>query len=76
MFRCETSFSCDKCGKGYTSSKTRMTDCTSKAWYEKLTKEKGWKVLYKKYHICNECVEHYGVKYLRNEFKYKFAIGE
>lgn len=69
MFKCTTVISCDKCSKGYTSSGIRMTDCTSKAWYEKLIKEKGWKVLYKKYHICRECLEHYGEKHLRKEFK-------
>ena len=46
-----------------------MSCCTSKAWFEIIVKDIGWKVIYGKYHICKDCIEHYGMKYLRVKFK-------
>lgn len=69
MFLCTTELRCDNCGTGYSSEGARMSCCTSKAWFEIIVKDIGWKVIYGKYHICKDCIEHYGMKYLRAKFK-------
>lgn len=68
-FMCTTELMCDQCTHTFTTSGERMSDCASKLHFEISLKRKGWKVLYGKYHVCKDCIEHYGIKYLRAKFK-------
>lgn len=65
MFKCCTELSCDICGCTHRSENSKMTNCTSKGWYRYLLHQKGWKTIYGSYDVCQKCVEHYGIKYIR-----------
>lgn len=65
MFKCKTEFSCDICGCTHSTTKGKMTDCTSKQWFRTLLHQKGWKTIYGSYDVCRKCVEHYGIKHIR-----------
>ena len=69
MFTCTTIFSCDICGTRYESHKSRITDCTNKAYFRRFTKDKGWKTISGKWDVCPNCIQRYGMKYLRNSLK-------
>lgn len=69
MFSCTTEISCDMCGAGYISQGNRMSDCISRDCFRYFRKKDGWKVVYGKYDICDKCIQHYGMKYIRSKFK-------
>ncbi len=69
MFRCKTTISCDICGDTFLTKGNRMSDCMSKMTFERSMKRDGWRVIYGKYHICKNCFEHYGKKYIYSLFK-------
>lgn len=72
MFSCKTKLYCDICGKSLSTSGEKMSDCLSRAWFERISKTKhGWHVVYGRYHVCKECFEHYGRKYIYSLFKKK-----
>ena len=67
-FNCTTRLECDICGTTLSTSGVRMSDCASKQKLEICSKGRGWKIVYK-HHVCKECAEHYGMKYLKAKFK-------
>jgi len=74
-FSCTTRLKCDVCGTTLISSGVRMHDCASKLYFEKhICKQKGWKVVHSKYHVCKECAEYYGMKNLKFKFKFEEEI--
>ena len=66
MFNCTVVFSCDICGYGIKYFARRKTDTPSHAWARYVFKEKGWRVVYGKYDVCDECISYYGLKKIRN----------
>ena len=68
-FKCTTKLICDQCDCAVVTTGERMSDCSSKLLFEYALKQRGWKVLFGKFHVCKECIEHYGLKYLRAKFK-------
>lgn len=69
MFSCTTKFSCDICGTGYFSQRSRMTDCMSRDRFREVHKKEGWRVVYGKWDVCSKCVQHYGIRYIRKMLK-------
>ena len=69
-FSCTTSLNCDICNNALVTNGKRMNDCASKLFFEKcICKQRGWKVFYGKFHVCEICAEIYGVKYLRAKYR-------
>lgn len=71
MFKCETNITCDVCGIGYRSTGKRMSDCISRDNWRYYKAKEGWKVIYGKYDVCRKCIERYGIKEIRRNFKQK-----